>query len=61
MGCNTEDDRRDSVVDRRVGIDRRADSTDESAWTGEEAPAVVAARTAEAPKKDKCPMSSSSF
>jgi hypothetical protein len=24
VGCSTEDDRRDSVVDRRVGIDRRA-------------------------------------
>jgi hypothetical protein len=24
VGCNTEDDRRDSVVDRRIGIDRRA-------------------------------------
>jgi len=24
VGCNTEEDRRDSVVDRRVGIDRRS-------------------------------------
>ncbi len=24
MGCNTEEERRDSVVDRRIGIDRRA-------------------------------------
>ena len=28
VGCNTEDDRRDSVVDRRVGIDRRAAGLD---------------------------------